>query len=223
MNLRYKCLILDHDDTAVDSTAMIHYPAHLEIMKRLRPGTTPVSLKEWFKKNYHPGVMEYYTEELNFSSEEIQTEYDIWREFTQTKTPDFYHGFIDLLEEYRKRGGIITVVSHSDTDIIRKHYKHHSNGSDLQPEIIFGWTEDQEKRKPSPYPVNCILAELNLSREDALIVDDLKPGVKMAHASGVRVAGAGWGHQIPEIKSDMEDTCDMYFSTVDEFRDHILG
>ena len=25
--MRYKCLVLDHDDTVVDSTASIHYPA----------------------------------------------------------------------------------------------------------------------------------------------------------------------------------------------------
>ena len=31
-SIRFKCLILDHDDTAVDSTASIHYPAHVEIM-----------------------------------------------------------------------------------------------------------------------------------------------------------------------------------------------
>ena len=34
----FKCLILDHDDTAVASTPAIHYPAHLEAMRVLRPG-----------------------------------------------------------------------------------------------------------------------------------------------------------------------------------------
>ena len=28
--MKYKCLVLDHDDTVVDSTASIHYPAFLE-------------------------------------------------------------------------------------------------------------------------------------------------------------------------------------------------
>jgi len=29
MPLRCRCLNLDHDDTAVNSTATVHYPAHL--------------------------------------------------------------------------------------------------------------------------------------------------------------------------------------------------
>lgn len=223
MDIRYKCLILDHDDTAVDSTAAIHYPAHLEIMRRLRPESPPVSLEGWFRKNYNPGIFEYYTDELGFTDEEIRLEYDIWRGYTQSRVPEFFTGFMDLLAEYKSRGGVITVVSHSDVDIIKQHYEHHSNGTRIEPEIIFGWHIDRDKRKPSPYPVERILEELKLEKEDALIVDDLKPGVKMGHATGVRVAAAGWGHQIPEIRQDMEGLCDYYFTTVDEFRTFLLG
>lgn len=223
MNIRYKCLILDHDDTVVDSTSSIHYPAHLEIMKRLRPEQTPVSLEEWFLKNYNPGIFEYYTDELEFDDDEIEQEYTIWREYTQRRIPDFYEGFIDLLAEYKKRGGFITVVSHSDVDIIRKHYRHHAKGAALEPEIIFGWDTDSEKRKPSPYPVESILSELKVARKEALILDDLKPGARMGVAAGVPVAAAGWGHQIPEIRRDMEGICDYYFNQVDEFRSFLLG
>jgi phosphoglycolate phosphatase/pyrophosphatase PpaX len=41
MRLRYRCLLVDHDDTAVDSTSAVHYPAHLEALRELRPGRTP--------------------------------------------------------------------------------------------------------------------------------------------------------------------------------------
>ena len=34
--LRYKCLVLDHDDTAVQSTPEIHYPAFCETVETLR-------------------------------------------------------------------------------------------------------------------------------------------------------------------------------------------
>ena len=70
--LKYKCLILDHDDTAVDSTAEIHYPAHIEIMRQIRPSHIPVSLKEWFLKNYQPGIMEYMVDELKLDKSEIE-------------------------------------------------------------------------------------------------------------------------------------------------------
>jgi hypothetical protein len=74
--MRFKCLIVDHDDTAVDSTAAIHYPSYVEAIVRsaafcgapphrsglarlrqvkLRPGCTPVSLKEFMFYNHSIG------------------------------------------------------------------------------------------------------------------------------------------------------------------------
>ena len=37
--MRYKCLVLDHDDTVVNSTAVIHFPSFLAYLARVRPGT----------------------------------------------------------------------------------------------------------------------------------------------------------------------------------------
>ncbi|KPJ84175.1 MAG: hypothetical protein AMS17_16545, partial [Spirochaetes bacterium DG_61] len=88
--MQFKCLILDHDDTAVNSTAEIHYPAHLEVMRVLRPHLVPVSLDEWFLKNFNPGIMEYLIEELGFSEAEVQIEYRIWREHTTRTIPHFF-------------------------------------------------------------------------------------------------------------------------------------
>ena len=38
--LKYKCLVLDHDDTVMDSTRLIHHPAFLVFLKEVRPGTS---------------------------------------------------------------------------------------------------------------------------------------------------------------------------------------
>ena len=38
--MRYKCLVLDHDDTVVNSTATIHYPCFCEFLKEVRPQAT---------------------------------------------------------------------------------------------------------------------------------------------------------------------------------------
>ena len=69
MDLPYQCLILDHDDTAVNSTALIHYPSHVESMRRLRPQTAAIDLNGWFLKNFEPGIMSYLQEELGFIPE----------------------------------------------------------------------------------------------------------------------------------------------------------
>ena len=56
--MKYKCLVFDHDDTVVDSTASTHYPAFLEALQILRPGTT-ISLDDYFRENFAPGSMQY--------------------------------------------------------------------------------------------------------------------------------------------------------------------
>ena len=150
---RYRCLIIDHDDTAVDSTAKIHYPAHLEVMSILRPQVEPVTLRQWFLKNFHPGIMEYLTGELAMTPPEMEIEYEVWKRHTANTTPDFYPGFLEALSLFREKGGIVAVVSHSERHIIERHYR--TNGGDVPflPDIIFGWYYNDEMRKPSPLPV----------------------------------------------------------------------
>lgn len=218
--MKYKCIILDHDDTAVHSTADIHFPAHLETMKVLRPNNQIISLDEWFLKNFHPGIMSYMKDELCFSEEEIKVEYGIWQEYVEDRHPEFYPGFLDIIREFKNAGGRVAVVSHSNKDIIQRDYDRAGAG-DI-PEIIFGWDLNEEKRKPAPFPVEEILKAFNLKSEDALIIDDLKPAVIMGEATGVHVAGAGWGHQIPEIMTYMKEHCHYYFHELDEFRKLIL-
>ena len=95
MQLKYKCLFLDHDDTSVDSTPVIHHPAHIEVIKTMRPGMMPLSLDDWFRKNFDPGIMAYMTDELGMDSREIAEEYEIWRKYTSGIVPDFFPGFIE--------------------------------------------------------------------------------------------------------------------------------
>lgn len=221
--MRYRCLILDHDDTAVDSTREIHYPAHLEVMRRLRPGHPTVSLEEWYRKNFHPGIMDYLVGELAMSEEELEMEFSIWREYTASRMPRFFPGFIEILEEFRSRGGRIAVVSHSERELIERDYLEGPGHEPFAPDLVFGWDRDERRRKPSPWPVERILETFGVDARDALIVDDLKPAVLMGEASGVEVAAAGWSHDIPEIRSYMERRCTAYLETVTELGELVLG
>lgn len=217
---RYRCLILDHDDTAVDSSRRVHHPAHVRTMEVLRPGLVPVDLDTWFLKNFDPGIVAFLEGELGMTPEELAVEHRIWREFTSTASGEFYPGFLPALAEFQARGGLVTVVSHSESDIILGHYR----GADgVVPDLVFGWDADPQHRKPHPYPVLEILRRLRLDAREALVVDDLKPGVAMAQAAGVDAAAAGWGHDIPAIREWMQKVCVAYFATVDEFSDFILA
>ncbi len=223
MDLRFRCLILDHDDTAVNSTAMIHHPSHLESMRVLRPQATPIDLQGWFLKNFDPGIMQYLTGELGLTEKELAVEYKIWRKFNTGTVPRFFPGFLETLHNFRKRGGIITVVSHSEKDVILIAYQSASGNDGLLPDLVFGWDYEESRRKPSPWPVLEILRRFDLSAEEALIVDDLKPGVLMSRATGVPVAAAGWAHQIPQIRAYMLENCSTYFDSVGEFSSYVLS
>ena len=151
MPLPYRCILIDHDDTAVDSTAAIHYPAHIEALRVLRPGRTPPSRDQWILHNFH-GIMEYLTGELGLTQEEQATEFVIWRGFATSHVPPFFPGFLSLMAEYHRAGGLVAVISHSEADVIASHYRA-AQGPGFTPDLIYGWQHDATKRKPSPWPV----------------------------------------------------------------------
>jgi len=219
--VRYRCLILDHDDTVTDSTRTVHYPAYQAVMRELRPGEPVLSFDEWMSRNFHPGILDFLTGELRMDEEELSREYEIWRSFSSEADPPFFDGMLELLDSVRRAGGFIAVVSHSEADLIERNYRSASGGA-FVPDIIYGWEMPEERRKPSPWPVLSILERLAVAAEDALVVDDLKPGVDMARAAGVRVAGAGWAYSIDRIRTFMKAYCDFYFESVAELRSHVL-
>ena len=52
--MKYKCLVLDHDDTVVQSTREIHYPAFVETLSVLRPGNE-LTFDKFFEYFFSPG------------------------------------------------------------------------------------------------------------------------------------------------------------------------
>jgi beta-phosphoglucomutase-like phosphatase (HAD superfamily) len=218
---RYRCILIDHDDTAVDSTTVVHYPAHLEALRVLRPGRTPPTVDQWLLRNFH-GIMEYLAGDLAMTREELATEFEIWRSFTTTRVPPFFPGFLDLLEDYHAEGGKVAVISHSEVEVIEQHYRA-ARTPPFLPDVIFGWEHDAARRKPSPWPVQEALRVLGCAAAEALIVDDLKPGVLMARASGVAIAAAGWSYQVDEIEQYMRSQADMYCSRIDDLRAILLA
>ena len=220
----FTCLVIDHDDTSVASTPGIHYPAHVEALRQLRPRLAPLSLDDWFRKNFSPGLMGYLVGELAFTPEEVAINHGIWRSFTASRVPAFYPGFLALLAEFRRRGGIVVVVSHSETDkILRDYLADSSLGEPFLPDAIMGWDDDPRLRKPSAYPIHAVMDRFALNSEQVLVLDDLKPGLDMALATGVACAGAGWGHDIAEIRAVMCAHCHWYFHTLQTFSGFLLG
>ena len=210
--MRYRCLVLDHDDTLVNSTAHVHYPAFLAAMDALRPGVT-MTLDEYFAMNFDPGFMPYLEDTLKFTDEETSREYDIWQSFATTRVPEAYPGMDRLVRRQKQEGGYVCVISHSVSANIRRDYR--ENGLP-EPDLVFGWDLPKEKRKPSPWALEEIMRSLSLAPQDLLVVDDLKPGYEMARAGHVDFAAAMWAHHVPGIRFFMKAHADFCLETPED-------
>lgn len=219
MSLKYKCLILDHDDTAVRSTRDIHYPSFVEAFRDLRPDESLITLEEFVNYCFSPGFSSLCGDIIKFSEEEISHQQKVWKKYTSLTIPDFYEMFVETIQEFKNLGGIVTVVSHSERSRIERDYSIHCG---FVPDAIFGWELPEYQRKPHSYPIKEILKRFNLQESDALMLDDLKPGLEMAKSCNVDFAAAGWSHSIPEIKKYMKKESKYYFNSVKEFNNLIL-
>ena len=217
--MRYRCLILDQDDTVVNSTATIHYPAFLEALKLLRPGVT-ISLDDYFRENFDPGFIPYCVGKLGMTDEELEREVECWKAYVSRHTAQAYDGIRVIIERQKAEGGIVCVVSHSYDFNIRRDYE--ANHLPM-PDMIFGWEYPPEQRKPSTYALEVISRKFGLKSEEMVMVDDAKPGYDMAKAYGVTFAGAGWAMDIPEIRDFMRKNSDVYFTKVEELAVYLNG
>ena len=215
--MRVPCLVLDHDDTVVNSTATVHFPCFQEFLKLYFPQCN-YTLEEYFLKNFSPGILELLRDEVGMDDEMLQQEHRFWDAYVQQHVPQCYEGMRELLWKHKEAGGLICVVSQSFAKNILRDYR--ENGLP-EPDLVFGWEYPAHQRKPKPYPLQQILLKTGLKREELLVVDDLKPGYDMAKACGIKFAAAGWAYDIPQIEAFMRENCDLYFKTVAELAEYL--
>ena len=86
--MKYKCLVLDHDDNVVDSTAEIHFPSFIEYLKLTRPHLTDkYDLNSYFIKNFHPGIISLFCDEIGMDEEELKIEEKFWSDYVENHIP----------------------------------------------------------------------------------------------------------------------------------------
>ena len=216
--MKYPCLVLDHDDTVVNSTATVHYPCFVEYMGKFYPHIN-YTLEEYFLKNFDPGVYTLFHDIIGMTDEDMQREQTYWFDYVQHHVPRVFDGMRDILWDYKRAGGTICVVSYSFSENILRDYRE----NDLPaPDMVFGWEIPKEQRKPEVHCMHRIMERFGFAPQEMLVVDDLKPGYDMAHACGAHFAAAGWANDIPQIEQFMRKNCDLYFKTVAQLRTHLL-
>ncbi len=211
--LKYPCLVLDHDDTVVQSMKTLSYPFWCLELELFRPGQT-MTLEDYILECHHRGFAGLCRECFQFTEEELKKEHRMWMDYIMTHTPDPYPGIGSVIYRQKAEGGLICVVSHSHKDNIIRDYRTHFS---IQPDAIYGWELPPHQRKPHPYPLAHIMSRYALQPEDILVVDDMKLACQMAAPFDIQVAYAGWnGLGISEIADEMESICAYSFNSTEK-------
>ena len=211
--LKYPCLVLDHDDTAVKSELTVNYPCFLDSLKKFRPGET-MDYPEFVDWCFRYEFTEFLRVKYGFTEEELLEEYHMWQEYARTRIPPAYERIREIILEQKKRGGLVCVVSLSSRENILRDYRTHFG---VEPDLIFSCNDPKEQRKPSPYPLEQIMKHESLSPSQLLMVDDLPTGYQMASAVGVPTAFAAWSRQqSPKLLEAMGKLCDFTFHSTED-------
>ena len=211
--LKYPCLVLDHDDTVVQSEATVNFPFFVYILDQFRPGTT-ITLDKYVEGCCNLGFAEMCRRWYGFTEQELADEYHGWQAYIKDHIPAPFPGIERIIRRQKEEGGIVCVVSHSCNDNITRDYTAHFG---ILPDDIYGWDYPEHQRKPSPYPLEQIMAKYGLRPEELLVVDDMKPAWEMASKAGVPIAFAAWGRKdYPEIMAEMTRLCDFSFDSVEK-------
>ncbi len=218
--LKFPCLVLDHDDTVVQTEKAMGYPYFCEILDQFRPGQK-ITLEDYVLDCYNLGFAEMCRQRWSFTQEELDSEYDGWMDYVMTHTPEVYPGIKELILRQKEEGGLVCVVSHSSIQNITRDYLHHFH---MEPDAIYGWDLPREQRKPSSYPLLDIMKRYQLQPSDVLAVDDSMLGWKMADAAAVPSAFAAWSKlEFPSLYQEMAALCDYTFQDVSQLNTFLFA
>lgn len=211
--LKYPCLVLDHDETVVQSEKTIGYPCFCQTLSRLRPQET-ITLEEYVHWCNEVGFVEMCRTKFLFTDEELTEEYNDWMEYVKTHVPEPFPNIHQVIHRQKELGGIVCVVSHSSQKNISRDYQFHFN---ILPDAIYGCDYPKEQQKPMPYPLLDILQRYQLKPDEILVVDDMQLACQMAAPLDIAVAFAAWGKQdFPTISHQMRSICKYTFETPKE-------
>ncbi len=211
--LKYPCLVLDHDDTVVQSMKTLSYPFFCYVLEQFRPGQT-MTEADYIIDCHNLGFMELCRQRFGFSEKELEWEHEMWSAYIRTHTPATYPGMDRIIRRQKAEGGMLCVISHSAVENITRDYDAHFG---MQPDAIYAWDLPPQRRKPNPWPLQNLMGRFGFSPGEILVVDDMKLSCLMAEPLGVATAYAGWnGLGVPEIEDEMTGRCDFSFHSTEE-------
>ena len=218
--LRYPCLVLDHDDTVVETEKSIGYPYFRDYIEKIRPGKT-LSYAQYVSDCNNMVFADMCREKWQMTEEEEREEYLGWKAYSRLHIPPVCEGMDRIIRRHKALGGLICVASLSTKEIIDRDFMSHFG---FLPDAVYDYELPKELRKPNPYALLDIMERFNLKPEQLLMIDDMSMGCQMAKAVGVASAFAGWSKsEFPELCKDMDGSCDFSFYSTKELEDFLFG
>ena len=217
--LKFKCLVLDHDDTVVQTLKTLSYPFFCLELEQFRPGKT-ITLEDYVLECNRRGFLDMCRECFGFTDEELALEHRQWMDYIMENIPDYFPGIERIIRRQKEEGGLLCVVSHSNYENIIRDYRHHFG---MEPDAVYGFDRPPHQRKPNPWPLEDIMERFCLKPEEILVVDDMKLACMMAKPLGVAVAYAGWDDMgVPEVRAEMQRICDFSFDSIAELEQFLF-
>ena len=211
--MRYKCLVLDHDDTVVQTERTIGYPYFRDYIERIRPGMT-LSFPEYVRDCNNMVFADMCRARWHMTEEELTEEYLGWKAYSRVNVPAVCDGMEAVIRRQKAAGGIVCVSSLSTLEIIQRDFLHHFG---LLPDAVYDYDLPVHQRKPNTYALEQIMEDFHLKPEEILMVDDMKLGWAMANQAGVDTAFAGWSKaEFPELSEEMRTLCTYSFHSPKE-------
>ena len=216
--LKYRCLVLDHDDTVVQTERTIGFPYFRDYIQRIRPGCT-LTFAEYVRDCNNMIFADMCTQRWQMTQQEQQEEYLGWKAYSRINIPEACTGIHRVIRRQKEAGGILCVSSLSTREIIERDFMHHFG---VLPDAIYDYDLPSHQRKPDPYALHQIMERFQLKPEEILMVDDMKLGCIMAQSVGADTAFAAWSKgEFPDLCEEMESLCDYTFHTAEEL-EHFL-
>lgn len=218
--LKYKCLVLDHDDTVVQTEKTIGYPYFRDYVERIRPGMT-LSFAEYVHDCNNMVFADMCRARWNMTEEELTEEYLGWKDYSRKNIPEVCPGIGDVIRRQKEMGGLVCVSSLSTSEIIERDFLHHFG---CLPDAIYDYDLPVHQRKPNTYALTDLLERFQLKPQDILMVDDMKLGWQMAKAVGADTAFAGWSKtDFPALMEEMQGICDYSFHCAKDLEKFLFG
>lgn len=211
--LKYPCLVLDHDDTVVQTERAIGYPYFRDYIQKIRPGQS-LSFQEYVRDCNNTIFADMCRARWQFTEDELHEEYTGWKAYSRIHIPPIFEGIDRIIRKQKEEGGLVCVVSLSTAEMINRDYLHHFG---FLPDAIYDNDLPSDRRKPDPFPLRSIMDRFHLSAEQLLVLDDMKLGWTMAQPMNIHTGCAAWSKQdFPELLEQMRNIFTYTFDSTEE-------